>query len=70
MTQEILHYAIECTDKVSGQIGSFAYAEEKPFYATSPVFSHLSEFYTWAHNSGYRGRPGSLGLVLYKTKAP
>lgn len=51
-----MNYCIQCTDIVSGKVGSFAYDIEqylradKPgqFAAISPVFGGLVELFAWA----------------------
>lgn len=39
--------AIQCTDKVSGRMGSFYFDDSAPMEATSPVFDSLVELYIW-----------------------
>lgn len=41
------HYCIQCTDRLSGKVGDFAYHTDKPFEAISPVFSELWGLFDW-----------------------
>ena len=45
-----LSYCIQCTDKVSGNVGDFIHAGD--FKAISPVFTNLAAFFTWMKTEG------------------
>lgn len=45
------YYCIQCTDRISGEVGSFAYFEN--FRALSPVFTSLVILFAWADAEGY-----------------
>lgn len=60
-----LRYCIQCHDKISGKVGDFAFDEEKPFEATSPVFRDLIEFYQWMRENGLKEKHGD-NFVLIK----
>ena len=55
---EKIKYCIQCTDKVSGKVGCFAYniaahEQGKGFNAITEVFPSSCEFFKWAKNNGY-----------------
>ena len=48
------NYCIQCTDKNTGKIGDFvAERKEDGFYAISPVFDNLLDFFWWARDNGW-----------------
>ena len=48
-----LRYCIQCRDRVTGQVGDFAYHVDKPFEAVSPVFPDLIQFFMWTKQNRY-----------------
>lgn len=56
---EKIKYCIQCTDKLSGKVGCFAYDIEayergEGLKAISEVFPSGIEFYKWADSEGYK----------------
>lgn len=54
-----IQYCIQCTDKISGKVGCFAYdiaAKERGegHKAISEVFPSGIEFFAWAKSEGYQ----------------
>ena len=47
----VFFYCSQCTDKASGQVGSFVHNGD--LVAISPVFSSLAEFLPWMKEQGY-----------------
>jgi hypothetical protein len=43
-------FCIQCTDIVSGKLGSFIYENNKPFHAISPVFPDCMGLFAYMHN--------------------
>jgi hypothetical protein len=66
-----LHYCIQCTDKQSGNVATFAYDKQRfdcgnGFYAISPLFACVSEFFTWAKEQGWKSDQYGLGFTMTK----
>lgn len=57
------HYCIQCTDKTTGTVGSFAYHTDEPFVAVSPVFSDLGLLYGWFSENGLKTTGKSFDLI-------
>ncbi len=53
-----LQWCIQCTDRESQTIGSFAYHRLAPFRAVSPVFPDCIGLFHWLKQQGY-----STGIV-------
>lgn len=49
-----LSFCIQCTDKLSGDTGSFVYDTDKPFEAVSPVFPDTTVLFHWIAGHGYQ----------------
>lgn len=51
-----MKYCIQCTDAITGQIGSFGYIERHPAtgqpVAATPVFNSLAELFNYARDNG------------------
>lgn len=65
-----IQYCVQCTDRISGKVGCFAYdiaaeANGEGFKAISEVFPSLTEFYDWADSQGYIS-PRNLKFEMVK----
>ena len=54
-----MNYTIQCTDQNSGEVGCFLFDESKftetgKFYAISPVFKSMIEFFEWDNKNPQR----------------
>ncbi len=53
-----MNYCIQCLDRASGKTGNFVYDpvlqsdRAGAFYAITPAFSDLQEFYAWCSANG------------------
>lgn len=62
-------HCIQCKDMHTGKIGSFIYSNDKPFYATSPVFSDLVGLYTWMIQNGWTSAKTVDDMRVYRTES-
>lgn len=67
---QTLNYCVQCTDRTSGNVGTFAYDYERcsngeGFHAVSPVFNGLIEFFQWADKEGWKEK-GAYSFQMEK----
>lgn len=57
-----LNYCIQCVDSVTGKRGTFGYSSRDvngTYFAITPIFPDLSEFYAYAKDAGWMADPTS-----------
>ncbi len=59
-------HCIQCKDVQSGEIGSFIYSNDRPFYALSPVFTDLVGLYTWMKENQWESARTVGDMRVYK----
>lgn len=66
--KDVLRVAMQCTDRVSGRIGTFLHAGD--FAAVSPVQGDYAELLSWMQANGWESVPGTWAGLVKRRVAP